>query len=64
MQLLIEPLDSAHRWIITYGEGEAADKREYLLTPVPPPRGLYAIDEQNSIVPDAIYIGGQLYSRF
>ena len=64
MQLIIEPLDSAHRWTIIYGEGEEADQREYLLKPVQPARGLYAIDEQNSIVLDAIYIGGKLYSRF
>ncbi|MCB0596463.1 MAG: hypothetical protein H6557_08930 [Lewinellaceae bacterium] len=64
MQLLIEARDSAHSWAITYGEGEEAEKREYLLRPVIPERGLYSIDEQNSIVLDAIYIGGKLYSRF
>ena len=64
MELLIEPRDSAHSWTITYGEGEEANRRSYLLKPVEPARGLYAIDEQNSIVLDAIYIGGKLYSRF
>lgn len=64
MQLLIEPRDSAHSWTIIYGRGEEADRREYLLRPVIPERGLYSIDEQNSIVLDAIYIGGKLYSRF
>lgn len=64
MELIIEPRDSAHSWTIIYGEGEEASRREYLLKPVQPKRGLYAIDEQNSIVLDAIYIGGKLYSRF
>lgn len=64
MQLIIEPRDSIHSYTIIYGEGEEASRREYLLKPVEPGRGLYAIDEQNSIVLDAIYIGGKLYSRF
>ncbi len=64
MQLIIEPRDSTHGWTIIYGEGEEASRREYLLKGVQPDRGLYVIDEQNTIVLDAIYIGGKLYSRF
>ena len=65
MELLIEPQDSGvYSWSIIYGEGGEASRREYLLKPVQPERGLYAIDEQNSIMLDAIYIGGKLYSRF
>lgn len=65
MQLIIEPQDSGvYNWSIIYGEGVEASRRGYLLKPVQPERGLYAIDEQNSIVLDAIYIGGKLYSRF
>ena len=64
MQLIIEPRGSMHHWIIIYGEGDQASRRDYLLKPVQPAQGLYAIDEQNSIVLDATYIGGKLYSRF
>jgi hypothetical protein len=64
MELHILDVDSAYTWTIVYGQGETADRREYLLRPAKPKFGLYKIDELNSIVLDATYIAGKLYSRF
>jgi hypothetical protein len=64
MELLIQDVDSAYTWTIIYGQGEDADRREYLLRAYKPKFGLYRIDELNSIVLDATYIAGKLYSRF
>jgi hypothetical protein len=51
---------ATYTWYITYGE----DQRRYLLKAVDPALGRYAIDEQNTIILDAILISGKLYSRF
>ncbi len=64
MELHIQDVDSAYTWTIIYGQGEEANQREYLLRANKPKFGLYAIDELNSIVLDATYIAGKLYSRF
>ncbi|MCB0553533.1 MAG: hypothetical protein KDD02_08285 [Phaeodactylibacter sp.] len=64
MELQIRNLDTAYTWTIIYGEGEKADRREYLLRAVKSQFGLYEIDEQNTIVLDETYIGGKLFSRF
>lgn len=64
MELHIRNVDTAYTWTIIYGEGEPAGRREYLLRPAKSRFGLFEIDEQNSIVLDATYIGGKLFSRF
>ena len=64
MELHIRNVDTAYTWTIIYGEGDNADRREYLLRPDKSRFGLYEIDERNSIVLDAAYIGGKLFSRF
>lgn len=66
MQLHILPLDSAglYSWEIIYGTDEEAGRRPYLLKPVDPGKGLYLIDEQNSIAMEQYFLGGKLFSRF
>ncbi len=64
MELHIRNVDTAYTWTIIYGEGDNADRRDYLLRPDKSRFGLYEIDEQNTIVLDAAYIGGKLFSRF
>ncbi|MCB0569209.1 MAG: hypothetical protein KDC66_05580 [Phaeodactylibacter sp.] len=64
MELQIRDVDTAFTWTITYGAGDQADRRDYLLRPVKAQMGLFQIDEQNSIVLDATYIAGKLFSRF
>jgi hypothetical protein len=65
MELHIEPIDSAHySWKIIYGEDKEEGLRSYILKTVDPETGRYVIDEQNTILLDAILISGKLYSRF
>lgn len=65
MQLRIKVVDSLnYTWHIIYGEDEEKGLRPYLLKPEDVAYGRYSIDEQNSIVLDAILIAGKLYSRF
>lgn len=65
MELHIEPIDSiSYAWNIIYGEDKEKGLRPYLLKPVDPETGRYVIDEQNTILLDAILISGKLYSRF
>jgi len=65
MQLRIEQADSLnYTWHIIYGEDEEKGLRPYLLKPEDVTYGRYSIDEQNTIVLDAILISGKLYSRF
>jgi hypothetical protein len=47
-----------------YGEDREAGLRDYLLKEVQPERGLYLLDEQNSIEMEAYYLGGKLYQQF
>lgn len=64
MELHIRNVDTAYTWTIIYGEGDNADRRDYLLRPDKSRFGLYEIDEQNTIVLGAAYVGGKLFSRF
>jgi hypothetical protein len=65
MQLIIEAVDSVnYSWSIIYGADESKGLRPYLLKPVDAAYGRYQIDEQNTILLDAILIAGKLYSRF
>ena len=66
MQLEIYPIDSSENWTwnIVYGPDRETGLRAYELVPVDPEKGLYAIDEQNSIRLEAYLLGGQLVQRF
>ena len=66
MGLNIQPSDSAgvFTYEITYGEGEAAQVRPYVLQTVDAATGHYRVDEANSILLDAYWLGGVLVEIF
>lgn len=66
MELHILPLadDSTFSWTIYYGADKESGKRDYLLRTVDRGRGIYRIDEQNSIGLEAYLLDQTLYSRF
>ena len=66
MQLHILPIDTANRytWTIIYGEDATTGTRAYELVTVDAERGLYAIDEKNSIQMEAYLLGNKLFQRF
>ena len=66
MELHILPVDSAgiYTWTIIYGPDPEAGKRPYLLKPVNPEKGIYSIDEQNTIVMENYLLGNKLFGRF
>jgi len=65
MQLHILPKATAGKWDykIIYGN-KTTGTRPYELHTIDASKGHYQIDEKNSIILDAYYIGNTLYSRF
>lgn len=65
MQLHILPMDTVGKWDykIIYGK-ESTGTRPYELHTVDASKGHYLIDEKNSILLDAYYLGDTFYSRF
>jgi hypothetical protein len=51
-------------WVMTYGDGEKKQVKDYKLVPVAGKPGRFRIDEQNGIVLDARLVNGVLYSQF
>ncbi len=67
MELHILPRDTAagvYTWTLIYGEDKAAGKRDYLLRTVDASKGLYKIDEQNTIAMESYLLGDKFYSCF
>ena len=66
MELHILPLDSSENWswTIFYGEDKVAGKRDYILQPKDVEKGIWQVDEQNSILLDAYLFDGKLFERF
>lgn len=66
MELRIAPtkVPTRYAWTIMYIDGETRQERPYELVIVNPARGMYQIDEKNSIVIDARFVDGALYSAF
>ena len=66
MQLLIHPVEGStdYAFTIIYGLDIEKGTRSYILKTIDASKGHYAIDEQNSIVIDAYWIGGKLIQRF
>jgi len=66
MELHILPIDSADRftWTIFYGTDTIAGKRAYELVSIDAEKGLYAIDEKNSIQMEGYLLGGKFFQRF
>ncbi len=66
MELHILPLDTVDRftWTIIYGEDKEAGARKYELQVVDRAKGLYVVDELNSIVLESYYRSNKLFSRY
>ncbi|MEL6636356.1 MAG: hypothetical protein AAFW73_02950 [Bacteroidota bacterium] len=66
MELHILPLDTVDRfsWTIIYGEDKEAGARKYQLQVIDRAKGLYAVDELNSIVLESYYRPNKLFSRY
>ncbi len=66
MELHILPIDSSENftWTIIYGEDREAGTRPYELVTLDAAKGLYAIDEKNSIQMEAYLLGGKFYQWF
>lgn len=66
MELHILPFDGSanHSFNIIYGEDKEAGKRPYELVTLDAAKGLYLIDEKNSIKMEAYLIGGKLIQWF
>ena len=66
MQLHILPTDSTNRYTFTiiYGEDTLAGRRPYELLVLDQEKGLYLVDEKNTIQMEAYYIGGKLWQNF
>lgn len=66
MELHILPTDSTNRftWTIIYGEDKEAGKRPYELVILDAEKGIYAIDEKNSIQLEGYFIKDKFFSRF
>lgn len=68
MELHIQPIDTATSpswtWTIIYGNDKELGKRPYELITVDAAKGLYLIDEKNTIKMEGYYLGGQFYQWF
>jgi len=66
MELHVAPLAESDRytWTIIYGEGEQRQERPYVLIVQDAARGLYAVDEGNSIVLPQVLLGDAFYGAF
>jgi hypothetical protein len=66
MRLHILPIHNSDRytWTIFYGEDTIAGKRDYELVPVDTAKGIYSIDEKNSIAMEGYLLGGKYFQRF
>lgn len=66
MELHILPIDSSdnYTWTIIYGEDKVAGARNYELIEVDKTKGLYKIDEKNSIILEGYLFGDTFIQTF
>ena len=66
MELELGAIDTSDNyvWAIIYGEDKEAGRRSYELEIINAQKGLYRIDEKNSIKLEAFLFGNKLYSQF
>jgi hypothetical protein len=66
MKLEVAETDTAGKWAwtLTYGEGEKADVRPYILIAQDSTHSHFIIDEKNSILLDQYLVGNHFISRF
>ncbi|MEM6313525.1 MAG: hypothetical protein AAF743_05535, partial [Planctomycetota bacterium] len=63
MKLEVVPDGKGVTWIITYGEGEAAQVRPYVLLPTEA-SGRFIVDERNGLLIDHTLVGNTLHGGF
>lgn len=66
MKLMVAETDTTGKWAwtLTYGEGEKADVRPYILIAQDSTNSHFIIDEKNSILLDQYLVGNHFISRF
>ena len=66
MELHLLPLDTSENYTFTiiYGEDKVAGRRSYELETVNVAKGLYRVDEKNSIIMEGYLLGDAFYQRF
>jgi len=66
MELHILPIENSDRytWTIFYGKDKVAGKRDYEIVPTDTLKGIYSIDEKNSIAMEGYLLGGKYFQRF
>lgn len=66
MELHIQPRDSAdhYDWWIIYGEDKEAGKRAYQLKPKDKEKGIWVVDEKNTIALESYFIHDKLWSWY
>jgi len=66
MELEMAKMDSSDNyiWAIIYGEDKVAGRRAYELEIVDPEKGLYVVDEKNTIKLESYLIANKLICRF
>ena len=66
MELHILPIDSTDRytWTLIYGDDKEAGKRPYELVTIDAEKGVYKIDEKNSIELEGYFFQDKFFSRF
>ena len=66
MQLQIQPIKGTpnYDWWIIYGEDKEAGKRAYELQPKDPEKGIWVVDEKNTIALECYFHQNKLYSRY
>lgn len=68
MELHILPIKDVDKpswtWTIIYGEDPETGKRPYELITIDAAKGLYLVDEKNTIKMEGYFLGGQFYQWF
>lgn len=66
MRMIIKPTDSANivSWNIIYGADSVKGLRDYILRTVDSKKGLYVLDEKNSIAMESYLIGNKLFNNY
>ena len=66
MELEMAEIDTSKNyvWAIIYGEDKVAGRRSYELEILDPEKGIYRVDEKNSIKLESYLFGNKLYSQF
>tara|TARA_R110000787_G_scaffold96415_5_gene199792 strand:+ start:8983 stop:9360 length:378 start_codon:yes stop_codon:yes gene_type:complete len=66
MEFYLQPTDSSgvYKYVIVYGKGEQRQERNYMLKEKDPEKGIYTLDENNSILLDCKVVENKIYFLF